>query len=94
LTFTDQVFGKPVGAIKGEYAIGESPAGSQGIRLPIMLSSIAKVLGWRLTGKAWPHPFFDRASAKPIFPVAVLLSEQREALRPLCGPRPALPARR
>ena len=90
----DQVFGKPVGAIMGEYAIGEPPAGSRGIRLPIMLRSIAKVLGWRLAGKTWPHPFFDRATGKPRFPVTSLTSNQREALRPLCGPRPAPPAGR
>ena len=85
----DRAFGSPIGSIKGEYAIGEAPAGSRGIRLPIMLRSIAKVLGWRLAGKAWPHPFFDRASGKPIYPVTVLLPEQRKALRPLCGPMPA-----
>jgi hypothetical protein len=84
----DQAFGEPIGAIKGEYATGEPPAGSRGIRLPIMLRSIAKVLSWRLTDKAWPHPFFDRVSGKPIYPVTVLSPEQREALRPLCGPKP------
>lgn len=89
----DQTFGKPIGAIKGEYATGESPAGSRGIRLPIMLRSIAKVLGWRLTGKTWPHPFFDRGSGKPIYSVTVLSPEQREALRPLCGPKPAASGR-
>lgn len=84
----DQAFGAPIGAIKGEFATGEPPVGSRGIRLPIMLRSIAKVLSWRLTGKAWPHPFFDRVSGKPIYPVAILSPEQREALRPLCGPQP------
>ena len=85
----DQAFGKPIGAIKGEYATAEPPAGSRGIRFPIMLRSIAKVLGWRLTGKTWPHPFFDRVSGKPIYPVTALSHEQREALRALCGPKPA-----
>ena len=85
----EQVFGKPVGAIRGEYAIGEPPAGSRGIGLWIMTRSVGKVLRWRLAGKTWPHPFFDRASRKPMYPVTSLSPEQRQALRPLCGPKPA-----
>ena len=85
----EQVFGKPVGAIRGEYAIGEPPAGSRGIGLWIMIRSVGKVLRWRLAGKTWPHPFFDRASRKPMYPVTSLSPEQRQALRPLCGPKPA-----
>jgi hypothetical protein len=86
----DQAFGGPVGEIKGEYAIGEPPAGSRGIRLTIMLRSIAKVLNWRLTGKTWPHPFYDRVTGKPIYPVTVLSAKQREDLRSRCGPKPGL----
>ena len=79
----DALFGKPRGAIKGEYAIGGPPPGSRGIPLPLMLRSIARVLGWRLAGRTWPHPFFDRSTMKPIFPVATLSATQREDLRPL-----------
>jgi len=43
----DQVFGAPAGAIFGKCAIGEPPAGSTGLNLPLMLRAIAKVLGWR-----------------------------------------------
>ncbi|XYH92921.1 hypothetical protein ACMHYB_34315 [Sorangium sp. So ce1128] len=50
---------------------------------------IWKFLGWKLGGKAWPHPFFDRASGNPKHPVTVLSQAERDALRPLCGPRPA-----
>src|SRR5262249_54123586 len=85
----DQLFGRPVGAIKGEYAIGEPPPGSKGIRLSLMVRSIAKVLGWRLTGRAWPNPYFDKSTRKPIYPVKSLSPEQREALRPFCGPKAA-----
>jgi hypothetical protein len=87
----DQVFGRPVGAIKGEYAIGEPPRGSKGINLSLMSRSVAKVLGWQLKGRAWPHPFFDQSTRKPIYPVTTLPPEQREALRSLCGPKPATP---
>ena len=84
----DHVFGTPVGAIFGKCATGEPPAGSTGLNLPLMLRAIAKVLGWRLGGRNWPHPFF-RPTREPIFPVTVLSPERREALRQKCGPHPA-----
>lgn len=85
----DDVFGPPIGAILGKYAIGQAPAGSTGINLTVVLRAITKVLGWRLRGRAWPHPFFQPKTREPIYPIKVLSQEQREALRPLCGPRPA-----
>lgn len=85
----DDVFGPPIGAILGKYAIGQAPAGSTGINLTVLLRAITKVLGWRLRGRAWPHPFFQPKTREPIYPIKVLSQEQREALRPLCGPRPA-----
>ena len=88
----DVVFGAPIGAILGKYAIGHAPAGSTGINLTLLLRAITKVLGWRLRGRAWPHPFFHLKTREPIYPLKVLTAEQREALRPLCGPKPALRA--
>ncbi len=85
----DALFGKPVGAILGKFAIGDPPAGSAGISLSLILRTLRKVLGWRLTGKTWPHPFFRRVSSEPIYPVTVLSHAEREALRPFCGPHPA-----
>ena len=85
----DQVFGAPAGAIFGKCAIGEPPAGSTGLNLPLMLRAIAKVLGWRLTGQNWPNPFFRSNSREPIFPLTVLSPDRREALRQKCGPHPA-----
>jgi hypothetical protein len=85
----DQVFGAPTGAIFGKCAIGEPPPGSTGLNLPLMLRAIAKVLGWRLTGKAWPHPFFSSNTREPIYPLTVLSPERREALRKKCGPHSA-----
>src|SRR5262249_31963983 len=84
----DLVFGRPIGAIKGEYAIGKPPRGSKGVGLSLVVRSIAKVLGWRLGGRAWPNPYFDRATGTPLYPVTGLSSEQREDLRSLCGPNP------
>jgi hypothetical protein len=85
----DQMFGAPAGAILGKYAIGEPPPGSTRLNLPLLLRAIGKVLGWRLRGRTWPHPFFRKGEPKPIYPVTVLSPEQREALRPFCGPKPA-----
>jgi Family of unknown function (DUF6151) len=84
----DGVFGAPIGGLLGKYAIGQPPAGSTGINLSVLLRAITKVLGWRLRGRGWPHPFFQPKTREPVYPLKVLTQEQREALRPLCGPRP------
>ncbi|WP_298883439.1 DUF6151 family protein [uncultured Bradyrhizobium sp.] len=84
----DEVAGAPVGAILGKYAVGEPPPGSTGLNLPLILRAIGKVLSWKVRGKTWPHPFFKREAQQPIYPITVLSREQRDALRPLCGPRP------
>ena len=90
----DDKFGKPIGAILGKYAVGEAPKGSTGLNLSLIGRAIGKVLGWRLRGKAWPHPFFRKGKGEPAYPVTVLSREEREALRPLCGPHPAAEAAR
>ena len=84
----DDVIGAPTGAIMGKYAVGEAPAGSAGISLSLMLRAIGRVIGWRLTGKTWPHPFFTRDTHAPIYPMNVISQERREALRAFCGPHP------
>jgi len=88
------VFGPPTGALLGKYAVGEPPAGSTGPNLSVILRAVGKVLGWRLRGKTWPHPFFNQGKSEPVYPVTVLSREEREALRPLCGPHPAAEAAR
>jgi hypothetical protein len=84
----EELFGPMTGAIMGKYAIGEAPPGTAGMRPSLILSVLSKVLGWRLRGKAWPHPFFTRGSDAPAYPVQVLTREERDALRPYCGPHP------
>lgn len=84
----DDTAGPPIGAILGKYAVGEPPAGSTRLNLPLILRAISKVLGWKLRGKTWPHPFFKRETREPVYSVTVLSRDQREALRPLCGPQP------
>lgn len=83
----DQLFGQPVGAILGKYAVGEVPKKAQGVSFGMILRVLRLILSWRFSGGTWPHPFFDQATRQPRYPVTVLTREQREALRPLCGPR-------
>lgn len=83
----DAYFGPPIGAIMGKFAVGQAPPGSTGLQLGLLFRAIRKVLGWRLRGRAWPHPFFDRETGAPSRPVSTLEPAAREALRPLCGPR-------
>jgi len=85
----DGAFGTPRGAVFGKFAVGGAPPGSTGVDVRLFAHVIRLVVGWRVRGKAWPHPFFDRATGAPSRPVTVLSREEREALRPLCGPRPA-----
>lgn len=84
----DEVLGPPVAAILGKFAIGEAPAGSTSVNPWFLLRIARLLLGWKVRGQAWPHPFFDRP-ATPRYPITVLSREEREALRPLCGPKPA-----
>jgi hypothetical protein len=84
----DDVVGPPTGALLGKFAIGEPPAGSTGLNLSVLLRAIGRVLGWRIAGRAWPHPFFNRETRAPIYPLTVLPQDRREALRAYCGPDP------
>jgi hypothetical protein len=83
----DEVFGKPIGGAAGKYAVGTVPPGSK-MNLRLIAHAIRLVVGWRLRGKTWPHPFFDRATRAPTRPLTILSRAEREALRPLCGPHP------
>ena len=82
----DGLFGRPTGAIHGKYAVGPAPEGSTGWNISLYARAIWMVLGWRLSGQVWPHPFYERATGAPSRPLTVLSPAEREALRPLCGP--------
>jgi uncharacterized protein DUF6151 len=85
----DDVFGKPLGAVQGKYAVGDAPEGSTRFPWRLILRALRLVLGWRLRGQTWPHPYFDRATRAPSHPLATLSRTERDALRPLCGPHAA-----
>ena len=60
-----RLFGAPIGAIMGKYAIGEAPAGSTGINLSVLLAlRIGKVLGWRLRGQDLAAPVLPVEDAR------------------------------
>jgi hypothetical protein len=85
----DDVFGKPLAGAWDKYAVGGLPEGSTRVGMRLFGRAVRLVFGWRLRGQAWPHPYFDRQTGEPIPAVSVLSREEREALRPMCGPRPA-----
>ena len=85
----DALFGAPRGRIHGEFAVGEPPPGSEKRNLGLSVGLLRQLLVWKLSGKTWPQPFFERGSAQPKYPVTVLSAAERTALRSRCGPRPA-----
>jgi hypothetical protein len=87
-----ELFGPAIGRIFGKYAIGHSPEGSMRLNPWLMARAISMVLGWRLRGRTWPHPFFDRMTRAPRYPLRILSGDEREALRLLCGPTPTGPS--
>jgi hypothetical protein len=85
----DNLFGPPIGRIYCKYAVGSPPEGSTRLSPWVMVRAIGMVLGWRIRGRTWPHPFFERTPPAPKFPVTTLSPAERDALRSLCGPHPS-----
>ena len=88
----DALFGK-AWALMGKYAVGEPPAGSTDVSWRGVAHAVRLVLGWKIRGRGWPHPFFERDTKAIRYPITVLSKEERDALRPLCGPHPIRTAR-
>jgi hypothetical protein len=91
-TDLDAVFGKPVGRTFGKFAIGSAPADAARLNLRLIVHAIRLILGWRLRGQTWPHPFFDRTTRAATRPLTTLSTAERDALRPFCGPHPSAAA--
>lgn len=83
----DAVFGPARASIWGQSAIGEPPPGSTKMNVMFLGRTMRLILGWKLRGRAFPHPFFNRSTPK--FPVRMLSRTERDAARKLSGPRPA-----
>ncbi len=88
----DAVFGPVRAAMFGKHATGGTPEGSTQLHLGMLAHTVRLLLGWKLGGKAWPHPFFDRATRAPSHPVTTLSPGERQALRAKCGPTPSVSA--
>lgn len=84
----DELFGKVRGAAFGKFAKGGPPEGSTQLPLKLIAHSARLLLGWQLSGQAWPHPFFERHPRAERYPVTTLSAEERNALRSQCGPGP------
>ena len=84
----DEAFGRSRGAIFGQFAIGDVPPEAQRFDVRLVAGSFWRVLGFRLRGKTWPHPFFERETQLARYPITALTPDERDALRPLCGPKP------
>ena len=67
----NDVFGAPLGAIRGEQSTGRAPSGSAGLPLGVLIRAVPKVLYWKITGLDRPNPFLLEGSEAPIFPVEV-----------------------
>jgi hypothetical protein len=85
----DAVFGPVRAGMLGQHATGGAPEGSTKIHVGMIAHALRLMLGWKLLGKAWPHPFFERTTRLPSHPVTILSRDEREALRARCGPNPS-----
>lgn len=85
----DQVLGPIRARVQTKFAtspVTPTPAS----KVALMFAHVTKLLAtWKLTGKGWPNPFFERTTGTPRSPVVVLTKEERDQLRPLSGPQHA-----
>lgn len=77
----DALLGPPRALILGKFARGAPPPGSTRLSVRFLARTIRLVLGWKLRGKSWPHPFFVRETGLPIRTPTVLTKAERDALR-------------
>ena len=85
----DAAVGAPRGRVYGQHAVGTPPPGSTEFPLALIARLVFTMLTWAVRGKGKPNPFFDTRTRQPLYPLLTLSSAEREALRPLCGPRAA-----
>lgn len=89
----DELFGAVRALSFGKFATGGAPEGSTKVNLKMVAHALRLILGWKLLGKTWPHPFFETGSRAPKYPLTILTAEEREALRGKCGPNPSVIAK-
>lgn len=78
----DDALGKPLASIHGREAIGGVPANAHATApLSVVLKMFGSILGWWLSGKGRPSPFFDSQTRAPRTTPRVLTTDERDALR-------------
>jgi hypothetical protein len=78
----DDALGKPLGLLYERCAIGEVPP--QAIRTAqsrVIARCVRMMVGWWVTGKGSPSPFFDPRTRAPVVAPRTLGASDREALR-------------
>jgi Family of unknown function (DUF6151) len=79
----DATLGKPIAFLNGASAMGGMPAHASGSPPFRMIAHLARLaLGWWITGKGVPSPFFDTKTGAPRIEPRVLSTTERDALRP------------
>ncbi len=84
----EKACGPVLGGFQGRYGIGKLPPGTyQKGPLKYLFRALRIVaIAW-MKGLNSPSPFFD-TSGTPVSEPKVLSTQEREALRPYCGPHP------
>jgi len=85
----DAVVGAPRGRVYGQHAVGTPPAGSTSFDPALIARLVWSMVKWKFRGQGLPNPFFDSQTRQSLFPLVTLSSAERDALRPMCGPRSA-----
>lgn len=88
-TLRDSELGPISARLQGKYGIGPLPADAlQSVSLPVILRIIRFMLGAFLKRQQKPSPFVDPATGQLRVEPYILTPAERDALRPLCGPKP------
>ena len=77
----DEAFGPVRARLLPQFAKGTPPSSGQSVNLPFMARTLRLILGWKLRGRARPHPFFKGRTNEPIVPLPILTESERDALR-------------
>jgi hypothetical protein len=79
----DAVLGPVTAKVQGRFAIGGVPPGADAtMSLPVIVSTVSKLLRGFLARGHQPSAFFDARTKRPVVAAEVLTAEQRRALRP------------
>lgn len=85
----NQVLGSITGRVQGKYGIAPLPPGTwQTMSMGLVYRVLHFMLRAMIKKQGRPSPFFDEVSGNSKATPLILSVEERERLRPLCGPHP------